>query len=86
MQCTYVGIASFVCLAYVSELLQFDIIQKICKVICKYSYPCFIVHHFIIYRMVEKFNLDNITMGAKLFVICLLYSCNSCIFVFTFTC
>lgn len=54
VQCTYVGIASFVCLAYVSELLQFDIIQKICKVICKYSYPCFIVHHFIIYRMVEN--------------------------------
>jgi len=73
VQCTYVGIASFVCLAYVSELLQFDIIQKICKVICKYSYPCFIVHHFIIYRMVEKFNLDNITMGQNylLFACCI---------------
>ena len=39
----------------------------------KYSYPCFIVHHFIIYRMVEKFNLDNITMGQNylLFACCI---------------
>ena len=32
-----------------------------------------VVHHFIIYRMVEKFNLDNITMGQNylLFACCI---------------
>lgn len=78
IQCTYVGTASFVCLAYVSEFLKFEIVQKICKLICKYSYPCFIVHHFIIYRMVEKFNLDNITMGQNY----LLFAC--CVVVIVF--
>lgn len=68
----YISLCVFVILVYLSRLLERINIKKICGVICKYSYPCFLVHHFIIYQITKKFDLNNISRAdnACLFVLC----------------
>lgn len=69
----YIVIAVFCVLVYVAKLVErFEIVRRICKLICKYSYPCFLVHHFIIYRICETFDLNSIsrTRSLILFVLC----------------
>lgn len=72
VQVIYIGIASFLFLVYISEYLKKDVIVKFCAVVCKYSYPCFIIHHFVIYRIAERFDLNVIsrTNSYILFVCC----------------
>ena len=68
----YIGICAFVFLVYFAERLDFSLIKRICSVICKYSYPCFIIHHIIIYRMSLKFDLSSMTFtkSTMLFMCC----------------
>lgn len=61
LQTTYVGIAAFLVLAFVSDYLKFAGIERICSVISKYSYAIFLVHHVIIIAMMGTFDLMNIT-------------------------
>lgn len=71
-QTTYVGIASFMVLVYVSQFLKLGIIENICSEIGKYSYAIFLVHHQVISQLTSKFNLDTLTRGNSylLFILC----------------
>lgn len=74
IQTTYVGIASFVLLVYLSYWFKFKICHYLCNIISKYSYAIFLVHHVIISEMMMTFDLTNISRGYSyvLFaVICL---------------
>ena len=63
IQTTYIGIASFLLLSYIGSKLEANnLIVRICKVMCKYSYAIFLVHHYIIARLMENFDLNNITV------------------------
>ncbi len=56
LQATYIGIALFFILVYLAEWLKkIILVQKICGVICKYSYAIFICHHVIINYQEEDF-------------------------------
>lgn len=77
IQVTYVGVCAFLLLVYVSKFFKFAIARNICDVICKYSYPCFIIHHYVTFKVVEGFDLAN--MGRLnsyiLFTACLVAVC-----------
>lgn len=64
-QTTYVGICSFIILVWVSYFVKWAWIKNICRTIGKYSYACFIIHHFVIYKVVERVNLYNITTSQS---------------------
>ncbi|MCI8507793.1 MAG: acyltransferase [Lachnospiraceae bacterium] len=51
IQTTYVGIAFFLVLVYISKWVEKDCVKRMCKVIGKYSYAIFLVHHVIITYM-----------------------------------
>lgn len=55
MQTTYVGIASFLLLIFLSGYLDNRIVRYICGILSKYSYAVFLVHHIVIANMTEKF-------------------------------
>lgn len=58
LQTTYIGIASFICLAYLGEKVQnIQIIKKTASFISKYSNPVFLIHHFIIFQITAGFNM-----------------------------
>lgn len=60
LQTTYVGIASFLLLVYISYFMKFKFIEKPCSIVSKYSYAVFLVHHVIIYDMMGTFNLTEL--------------------------
>ncbi|MEG1981008.1 MAG: acyltransferase [Clostridia bacterium] len=72
IQTIYVGLASFVVLVYIAKFIKNITVQKICSIICKYSYSIFLVHHVIIYRILERFDLNSI---SKLYVYILFLAC-----------
>ena len=74
IQTFYVGIASFLILTWLSGYLKWDPFRNFCKVIGKYSYACFLVHHFIIYEVIRRFDLNNASRKAScaIFLICVL--------------
>lgn len=57
LQTTYVGIATFLLLVFLSYFVKFKFIEKPCSLVSKYSYAVFLVHHVIIYDMMGTFNL-----------------------------
>ena len=61
IQTTYVGIASFLVLVFMSYYLNCGIIKYICGLLSKYSYAIFLVHHIIITKMTERFDLTQIS-------------------------
>ncbi len=61
IQATYVGICGFLILTYIAEHIKWYVIKKSCSIICKYSYPCFIIHHWVIYKIALTFDLNTIT-------------------------
>lgn len=61
MQTTYVGIAAFLVLVYISQWVRSQRIQEICQWVSKYSYAIFLVHHIVIYYVMMTFNLYAIT-------------------------
>ncbi len=73
IQVTYVGICSFIILVYLGELLKnVTAAQKISALICKYSYACFIIHHWVIYKVVSTTDLNALGRFASwpLFFVC----------------
>ncbi|MCU6685273.1 acyltransferase [Dorea acetigenes] len=71
IQTTYVGIASFVVLVYLSYFVKFAPVEKVCGVLSKYSYAIFLVHHVIIDRVMASVDLVNISVKRSylLFVV-----------------
>lgn len=63
VQTTYVGIASFILLVYISYWFKFRICHSVCNLISKYSYAIFLVHHVIISEMMMTFDLAHISRG-----------------------
>lgn len=61
IQTTYIGIASFLILVYISYYVKSEKIQAICAWISKYSYAIFLVHHIVIYCVMGTFNLYAMT-------------------------
>ena len=61
IQTTYVGIASFILLVYISYWLKFGLCINVCNLISKYSYAIFLVHHVIISEMMMTFDLTQIS-------------------------
>lgn len=72
-QTTYVGIATFLVLVFISQFFEFAVAENICSEIGKYSYAIFLVHHQVISQITSKFNLDTLTRGNSyvLFLLCL---------------
>lgn len=72
IQTTYVGIASFLVLVYVSKFFTHKFYTGLCAIVCKYSFACFLMHHYIISQMVAKFDLGTIsrTNSYLLFFAC----------------
>lgn len=62
LQTTYVGIASFLVLVFLSYYLRFPICEKFSNLISKYSYAIFLVHHVIIAEIMARFDLVNISV------------------------
>lgn len=73
LQTTYIGIASFLVLVYISDYLNNKYIQKVCKLISKYSYAIFLVHHVIITVVMGYIGLNNVypIKSYIVFLICL---------------
>ena len=73
IQTTYVGIATFVFLVYISSFLgKYNIIKRICNILSKYSYAIFLTHHYIITQITSKYDLNNISILESyiLFLLC----------------
>ena len=72
IQTTYIGIASFLLLVYISSKIKNLIIKRACRTLSKYSYAVFLTHHYIIYQIASKFDLNNITIleSYLLFSLC----------------
>lgn len=60
LQTTYVGIASFIVLVYISYFLKFPVCVNISSAVSKYSYAVFLVHHVVIAKMMSTFDLAGI--------------------------
>ena len=71
-QTTYIGIAAFLLLVFVSQYLRSNFIYRVSAVISKYSYAVFLVHHVIIMQILYKFDLNNVSRfySCLLFLLC----------------
>ena len=54
---TYVGAASFIVLAFLSEYLKNAVTERVCGIVSKYSYAIFLVHHIIIEEVMRRRDL-----------------------------
>lgn len=73
-QTTYIGIAAFCVFVFAGQYIKWNWLQKLCKVIGKYSYAVFLVHHVLIYKIVGSFDLGNICRSNSylLFALCVI--------------
>lgn len=63
IQTTYIGIASFIILVYVSNFFaRFKGIGWFSSLISKYSYAIFLVHHVLIHEIAAQFDLQGISV------------------------
>lgn len=76
LQTTYIGIATFLVLVYLSDFLKNKMICTISNFLSKYSYAIFLVHHVIITIIMGYVGLNNMnlfksyaTFGLCLFLI-----------------
>lgn len=75
---TYIGIAFFLVLVFLSEFFEKQFVKYICARICKYSYAIFLTHHLIIYEVSKKFDLNSIGYMGSLMM---LFVCSELIVV-----
>lgn len=78
VQAIYVGFAFFIFFASLAEPMgKIALVRRITDVVCKYSYACFIIHHWVTYRVALKFDLDTISNGRSilLFITCCVAIC-----------
>lgn len=61
IQTTYIGIAAFLVLVYISQYVRSEKIHVICAWISKYSYAVFLTHHIIIYTLMTSFDPTKMT-------------------------
>ena len=55
--CALFGAVVFVALILLADVVAFSPVQRLCALLGKYSYAVFLVHHVIILRLVEGFDL-----------------------------
>lgn len=55
--CALFGAVVFVVLIFVADCIGFGPVRRLCALLGKYSYAVFLVHHVIILRLVEGFDL-----------------------------
>lgn len=55
--CALFGALIFVVLILIADLVAFGPVRRLCALLGKYSYAVFLVHHVIILRLVEGFDL-----------------------------
>lgn len=55
------GAAVFIALIFVSQLISVGPVRRVCALLGKYSYAVFLVHHVIILRLAEGFDLAALT-------------------------
>lgn len=55
------GAAVFTALIFVSQLISVGPVRRVCALLGKYSYAVFLVHHVIILRLAEGFDLAALT-------------------------
>ena len=79
LQTTYVGIASFLLLVFLSYYVKVPVCEKFCGVISKYSYAIFLVHHVIIAEIMQHFDLVQISVAKSY----LLFAC-TCVVIAVF--
>lgn len=72
LQTTYVGIASFIVLVYLSKLMKFKVVKNTCGLLSKYSYAIFLVHHVVIAQIMSKYDYENLSRVYSyiLFALC----------------
>lgn len=58
IQTTYIGISAFLFLTFVANYVAFNLVKKICAFLTKFSYAIFLCHHYIIYRVTERFDFS----------------------------
>lgn len=61
IQTTYVGIASFLVLVFLSDFIKYSCVTYVCGILSKYSYAIFLVHHVIIANMMQRFDLAHMS-------------------------
>lgn len=61
---TFVGIAAFMLLVYVSHFVDYQPVKVPVKSISRYSYPIFLVHHVVIIQIFNLVNPANLSTGA----------------------
>ena len=71
IQTTYIGIASFLLLVYIGSKVESLTIKKVCGILSNYSYAVFLTHHYIIYQIASRFDLNNITILESYLLFCL---------------
>lgn len=71
IQTTYIGIASFLVLVFISYYLKSAPAERVCGWLSKYSYAIFLVHHVVIAKIMARFDLVQIskTSTYMLFII-----------------
>ena len=79
IQTTYIGIAAFISLVYLSKFFECNFMYNLCKQVSKYSYAIFLVHHVIITYIQSGFDLMEISDFEN---ILLFVGCNFVIMVF----
>lgn len=74
--CALFGAVVFVVLILAADLITFSPVRRLCALLGKYSYAVFLVHHVIILRLVEGFDLAALSRRdtALLFVAYLVFT------------
>lgn len=62
IQITYVGIAAFLVLTFIANFLKNKITVKVAAFFAKYCYSIFLIHHFVIYKVTDFFDLNKINL------------------------
>lgn len=58
-----IGISGYVSVMYAAQyLIRFPLVTRICTIISKYSFPIFLVHHIVAYRLESVFINETLTV------------------------
>lgn len=62
IQMLYVSLAFFIIILNISSLFEGIVIKNVVDVMSKYSYPIFLIHHFITNKVVSYFDIQSISI------------------------
>lgn len=82
--CALFGAVTFVALVVAADVVAFGPVRRLCALLGKYSYAVFLVHHVIILRLVENFDLGALSRRdtALLFVAYLVFTAMASSFLY----